>query len=333
MKHVIIGAGIAGITAAETIKQVDYEAEVVLIGVERFFPYRRYLLTEFLCGSVENEDLVYTQAGSLKESGITMRKGQYVKSLNPEEKSIKLEHNEVVHYDKLLIATGGRPGLGPTLRPYKKYIDRYYSLKDVLLLKQKLVSVKSCIVFGEGLSSLDLVLALHKLGKKVTYIVKSPRVDFGSTETDPDDEQAHFLGGTDVEVITDDRIISVEPVEDYYKVMTLKKKELVSDIVFAWDYYKPNIPFIQGTRIEKNVGILVNRQMKTSEEDIYAAGDCVEIYNPLIRDYWINWGWSSAMEQGAIAGKNMVGLEESYQIQESQTFKILRESVEARWWK
>ena len=332
MKHVIIGAGIAGITAAETIKQMDYDAEVILIGGERFFPYRRYLLTEFLCDTVSREQLIYSQPGSLKEAGITMRKGQMVKTIHPEDKAIRFYHHEVLHYDKLLIATGGRPGLGPVLRPFKKHICRYYSMKDVLILKQNLVSIQHCVVFGIGLSSLDLVLALHKLGKKVTYIVKGKTVDI-DTEEDYGDQQEKFLGNTDIEVITDDRIISVEPIDDYYKVVTLKQKELKTDIVFAWDYYKPSLDSIKGTRIEKNVGILVNRQMRTSEEDIYAAGDCVEIYNPVIKNYWINWGWSSAMEQGAVAGKNMVGLDESYQIQESQTFKLLRNSVEARWWK
>ena len=106
MKHIIIGAGVAGITAAKTIKEIDKSAEVVVIGNERFFPYKRFLLTEFLCGSIKKEDLIYFPIESLKELGIKLRKGEYVKAVEPSEKAIKLFHNEVAHYDKLLITTG-----------------------------------------------------------------------------------------------------------------------------------------------------------------------------------------------------------------------------------
>jgi NADPH-dependent 2,4-dienoyl-CoA reductase/sulfur reductase-like enzyme len=333
MKHVIIGAGVAGVTAAQTIKEIDRDAEVVVIGDERIFPYRRYLLTEFLCDSADREELNYTSVEDFRESSIKLRKGQYVKYINPEEKYIKLFHNEVVRYDKLLIATGGRPGLGPVLRPFKKYIQRYYSMKDILVLKKRLASIKECIVFGDGLSSLDLLCGLYNLGKKVTYIVKGPRADFALTESEFYGELHDFLEERGIEVITGDRIISIEPTNGQYRVQTLKQKELTADVIFAWDYYKPNIACIKGTRIEKKLGILVNENMKTSEPDIFAAGDCVEIYHPGIKDYWINFGWPNATEQGKVAGKNMAGISESYKVQETLIFKLMGKALEARWWK
>ncbi len=333
MKHVIIGAGVAGITAAKTIKEIDKNAEVVVIGDEMFFPYKRFLLTEFLCGSIKRDELIFFSMELLKELGIKLRKGEYVKTIEPSRKLIKLLHNEVVHYDKLLIATGGRPGLGLVLRPYKKHIQCYYSMNDILILKKKLPEIQKCIVFGEGVSCLDLISGLCNLEKQVTYIIKGVRADLGLKESEFYGELHDFLEEKGVEIITEDQVASIEKINRHYRVETLRQKELAADIVFAWDCYKPNISCIEDTVIGKKLGILVNVKLETSVEHIYAAGDCVEIYHPGIKNYWINFGLPNALEQGTIAGKNMLGQNEEYKIHDAIAFNLMGKSLKARWWK
>lgn len=332
MKHVIIGAGVAGITAAKTIRELDKEAEIVVIGGEKYFPYKRYLLTEFLCGSVEREELSLFTTKSLKDLDIKLRKGEYVKAVNTDEKLIKLFHNEVVHYDKLLIATGGIPSLGLVLRPYKKHIQRYYSLEDVLVLNEKIPDIHNCIVSGEGVSGLDLICGLTNLGKQVTYIVKGTRADFALQESELYDELHDFIEKKGIEIIAEDQIVSIEKSDNHYRVETLKHNTLMADIVFAWDHYKPNISFLENTSINKESGILVNTRLETSLKDIFAAGDCVEIYHPYINYYWINFGWPNALEQGLIAGKNMLGKNVEYKIHETAVFNLIGKSLRARWW-
>jgi len=333
MKHVIIGAGVAGITAARTIKELDSNAEVVVIGDELFLPYKRYLLTEYLCDSIQRDDLLFFSIKKLNELGIKLRKGEYVKSIEPSEKVIKLHHNEVVHYDKLLIATGGRPGLGLVLRPFKKHIHFYYSLYDTLVLKEKLPEIHKCIVYGDGVSCLDLICVLHNLGKRVTYITRGERATFGLEENDFEGDLHGFLEEKGIEIITEEQIVSVEESDHGYKVETIQQKTLTTDIVFAWDFYKPNISFIEGSGIEKKLGILVNTRLETSEKDIYSAGDCVEIYHPSIKGYWINFGLPNALEQGRVAGSNMTGQNEEYKTQEAIVFNLMGTSLKARWWK
>ena len=276
MKHVIIGAGVAGITAAKTIKELERDAEAVVIGDELFLPYKRYLLSEFLSNSIKRDELLFFSLGMLKELEIKLRKGEYVKSIEPSKKLIKLHHNEVMHYDKLLIATGGSPDLGLVLRPYKKHIHFYYSLYDTLVLKEKLPEIQKCIVFGDGVSCLDLICVLHNLGKQVTYITKGERATFALDEYDFEGELHEFLEEKGIEIITEDQIVSIEESDHGYKVETVQQKMLTTDIVFAWDYYKPNISCIEGSAIEKKLGIIVNVKLETSEEHIYAAGDCVD---------------------------------------------------------
>ena len=333
MKHVIIGAGVAGITAAKTIKELGRDAEVVVIGDELFLPYKRYLLTEYLCDSIQRDDLLFFSVKKLNEMGIKLRKGEYVKSIEPSEKVIKLHNNEVVHYDKLLIATGGHPGLGLVLRPYKRHIPFYYSLYDTLVLKEKLPEIHKCIVFGDGVSCLDLICILHNLGKRVTYITKEERATFGLEEGDFEGDLHDFLKEEGIEIITEEQIVSVEESDQGYKVETIQQKTLTTDIVLAWDYYKPNISFIEGSAIEKKLGILVNTHLETSEKDIYSAGDCVEIYHPCIKDYWINFGLPNALEQGRVAGCNMSGQNEEYKAQEAIVFNLMGTSLKARWWR
>ena len=176
-----------------------------------------------------------------------------------------------MHYDKLLIATGGSPDLGLVLRPYKKHIHFYYSLYDTLVLKEKLPEIQKCIVFGDGVSCLDLICVLHNLGKQVTYITKGERATFALDEYDFEGELHEFLEEKGIEIITEDLIVSIEESDRGYKVETIQQKVLTTDIVFAWDYYKPNISCIEGSAIEKELGILVNTRLETSEEDIYCG--------------------------------------------------------------
>ncbi len=332
MKHVIIGAGIAGVSAADSIRKLDKDAEIVLIGEERYFPYKRYLLTEFLLGSIDSETIFYTSASYFEERKIKLRKGERIKAISPEEKTIKFFHNEIMNYDRLLIATGACPELGPVLRPFRDHIQRYYSLRDILLIKRRLTRLKNAVVFGTGLSTLDVICCLVNLGVQVRYIVKGTRAHLPLIESEFDMDLHEFLCSKGVEILTNDRVVAVRKENDKLQVKTLSQKDLLADIVFAWDYYQPNLAVISGTKIEKKIGILVDQQMRTSVNDIFAAGDCVEIYHPQIKDYWINFGWPNAAEQGEIAGKNMAGAHVEYPIHETIPFNLMGKALKARWW-
>jgi len=238
----------------------------------------------------------------------------------------------VIYYDKLLIATGGIPELGPVLKPFQELVNPYHTLQDVLILKQKISDIDDCLVYGNGLSTLDLLCGLSNLGKKVTFIVNGKFADFPLLEWDTPGTVHEFIQDRGVNVVTGDRVVSVESQGKKYRVQTLNNKEFVTDLVFAWDQYKPNIDIIQGTGIEKKMGILVNLHLETTVPDIFAAGDCVEIYHPGIKNYWINFGWPNALEQGEVAGKNMMGLEEKYKVHEIIVFNLMGKSLRARWW-
>ncbi len=332
MKYVIIGSGASGISAAKTIKQLDPSCDITIINKEHELPYKRFLLTEYLLGNIKKDKLFYLSSEYFKNIKIQLRLGQSVKSINTNDKFIKLEHNEVIHYDKLLISTGGIPDVGPTLKPFKKLIHSYYSLQDIMKLEKLLPETDTCIVTGEGVSTLDLLRTLLHYKKKIIYITQKAKVDFNLPQSNFTDTICDLLSKRGVLIYRSDRIINIKKTKQYYIVKTFSNKEISGDIVFASDYYKPKLDFIEGTKIQKKLGILVDLMMKTSVEDIYAAGDCVEIYHPIIADYWINFGWKNATEQGTIAGQNMTGLNINYNVHDTITFNIMGKSLEGRWW-
>lgn len=332
MNHVIIGAGIAGVSAAQAIKETDNDADVLIIGKEDFAPYRRYLLTEFLCDSIAKVDLTFAPVESLKAMGIKFRRGQSARTINPTEKWVQLDNDDVLYYDRLLIATGGQPNLGHVLRPFLKHIQRYYSLKDVMVLKKKMDSIRKCIVFGEGFSGLDLLAGLFNLGKDVTYITKRERVELPLAEPGFNSGLREFLEEKGIEIITGDQVTSISKFRSHYRVITSKHGDMYGDIVFAWDQYKPYTACIKDTGIEKKTGILVNERLETSVKDIYAAGDCAQMFHPALQDYWTNFGWPNAGAQGEIAGRNMAGGNEEYKINEVLAFNIMGKELKARWW-
>ncbi|HDQ00194.1 MAG TPA: FAD-dependent oxidoreductase [bacterium] len=332
MKYVIIGAGVAGIAAAKTIRSVDSVAEIVLVGKENYLPYRRHRLTEFLCQKVDQQQLYYMSCEDFRALNIHFRKGQSAKFIHPERKCVQLAHNEIINYDRLLIATGGCPQTGPAMRSFAKHLHRYYDLTDVLLLKRNLPNFNHCIVSGSGLSSLDLMAALRNLGKKVTYLTPQPRAQFPLLEQQFANDVHQFLEQQQIDIITHDRIIGIEKKDGKYQVITLNGNQLLTDLVFGWDYYQPDIGWIETTGIDRKTGILVDLHLRTSVEDIFAAGDCVEIYHPVLKNYWINFGRPNAEQQGEIAARNMTGQNVEYQIQDTIVFNLMGKPLTARWW-
>lgn len=332
MRHIIVGAGAAGIAAAKAIRAVDCAAEIILIGEEAFSPYRRYLLTDYLCGAVDEDDLFQFSEDYLRDKNISYRKGQRVTRVRPRDKALDLEHREVLRYDKLLVATGRCPNLGPVLRPFRQCVRSYHALEDVLVLREQLGELKHVIVSGHGVNKLDLIHGLCRLDKAVTYIVKGKSLEVPFLEPASEKAVDASLAAKGVEVIYDDRVIAVCSAERGYRVKTFNGRVLETDLVFASQSHEPNLACIRDAGIEAKSGILVDLRMRTTAEDVYAAGDCVEIYHPVLRNYWINFGWPNAIDQGTVAGRNMAGLDEEYRINETLVFNLLGKPLAARWW-
>ena len=334
MKYVIIGSGIAAISAAKEIDKISRNSNITIIGKEPILPYKRYLLTEFFCNNIKDLELFYNTENlfNSKRNRVSLRKGEFIKSIDTRNMTVKFHHNEIMKYDKLLIATGGVPVLNHNLKKYSQYITRYYSYRDILTIKKKINEIKHVVVSGEGLSILDLLNALIKQKKQITYIINGSKTDFHLLDKNINEELHELLSAKDIRIIGNDKIERIEKQDGKFTVSTFKEIEIKCDMICAWDQYRPNIDFINGTDIEKQYGILIDQYFQTNIDNIYAAGDCVEIYHPVLKDYWINFGWPNALKQGFLAGKNMAGEEKEYNIKDTLTFNLDGRPLKARWW-
>ncbi len=332
MRHVIVGAGAAGLAAAKTIKTADYDAEVVMIGAERCLPYQRFRLTDYLCGSLSEDDIFHTSRAFFEEMDISLIRGHGVVRILPGSKSLVLDDGSQITYDKLLIATGRCPALDGRLRPFSHCIHPYYTFEDAVLLKRRLPSLEHIVVSGRGVSKLDLIHAMRRLGKRVTYIIRSSKVDVPLATTEINEGVDALLVDKGVEMVREDRPVRIEEAPRGYRVVTEKGRSIDADIVFASVSFEPNLGCIRDSGIEARNGILVDQAMHTSVPDIYGAGDCVEVFHREQRNYWIGYGWSNALQQGVVAGRNMVGIHEEYLINETIAFNLLGKSLTTRWW-
>ena len=332
MRHVIVGAGAAGLAAAKTIKTTDYDAEVLMIGAERCMPYQRFRLTDYLCGAISEEEIFHTSKEFFEEMEISLRRGHEVDHINPAEHTLELDNGETIHYDKLLVSTGRSPVLDATLRPYARLIHPYYTFDDAVLLRRRLPALEHVIVSGRGVSKLDLIHAMRRLGKRVTYIIRGSKVEIPLANQDICDGVDTLLIEKGVEMIRDDRPTSIEATAGGYRVHTEQGRSIDGDVVFASVSFEPNLRCIRDSGIEAKNGILVDRAMQTSVSDVYGAGDCVEVYHPDLRNYWISYGWPNAIQQGVVAGRNMVGVHEECQIHETIAFNLHGGPLAPHWW-
>jgi nitrite reductase (NADH) large subunit len=332
MRHVIVGAGAAGMAAARAIRKLDDRAEIVVVSDEPFPPYRRYLLTEYLCRVIGDDGILQCGEDLLRELDIKLRKGERVTRIHPEQKAVRLEHDQLLSYDRLLIATGRCPNLGPVLQSFRKCIQTYYTMEDAKILQKCLQGVQRVVVTGTGVSRLDLIGGLLRLGKSVTYILRGPKVEVPFLDPASESTVDAALVRRGVEIVRCDRIASIAPLARGYRVKTQQGREYEADLVFAAQSHEPNLACAREVGIEAKSGILVDLCMRTTLPDVYAAGDCVEIYHPGLRNYWINFGWPNAVQQGTVAGHNMAGHHEEYRINETLVFNLLGKPVTARWW-
>ena len=309
---VIIGCGQAGGQAAASLRQEKYEGPITMIGQEPYIPYQRPPLTkQYLSGEQEKEKLSLRQESFYSEKEINLMLETSVLSLDPHKKELQLEKGETVTYDKLLIATGGRPRKlevdGHTLKGihYLRNIDDVDAIKTQMSISQNLVIV------GGGYIGLEVASVAIKKGLTVSVLEMESRIleRVTTEEMSAFYHQLHTDEG--VNILTSTQAKAFKGSETVGSVVC-GDHEIPADLVIVGIGILPNTEMAEAAGLETNNGLVVDEHCRTSNEHIFAAGDCTNHPNPILNRRLRLESVPNAMEQGRVAASNMLGGSKSY---------------------
>ena len=307
MKYAIIGGSAAGISCAEILRKHDKAAEITLISDERFSLYSRCLLTYLIAGSIEENNLYFKDKSFYEDDNIKIFLGKRAVSIDAKKKTITLEDKTEVAYDKLLLATGAMPKRIDIPGADKKGVFTVRKIDDARQIMEMMDNVKEIAVLGGGLIGLRDAYALRKRGKRVTVIVKSPQILSQMVDADAARIIAVVLEKNGIKIMTGvaaKEILGGTTVEG---ILLDNGEKLNSQMVIIGKGVKANTELASSCGLKVEEGIMVDEFLRTSDKDIFAAGDCAQAFDIARGEKRINALWPCAVEQGQIAAMNMLG--------------------------
>lgn len=312
MNIVIIGAGPAGVSVAETLRAHDKECEIVMFSAEPYPPYSPpAMIDHFLTGSQAH---LWRPANWPAQTGVDYHSGVEVTAIQPQTHSITLHDGSKVDYDRLVLATGG--SLYAPLAGYDLpgiYNFKSLSAAEALVRKVKSGQASSAIIVGAGFIGMEIALLLRELGVKVTQIemldqVMSTMLDAQTAAVALDILRER---GVDVRLRTK---ASAFVGEKQAEGVQLESGEILrADLLIAATGVKPNLKLLEGSGIEHKWGITVDDHLRTSAMDVYAAGDAAETVDRLTGETYVHAIFPNAIEQGRVVGLNLAGIDTIYE--------------------
>jgi nitrite reductase (NADH) large subunit len=300
MKHVIVGSGVAGVTAAQAIRQADADAEIHLFGAEPYPYYRRPQLWEFIAGQIEQGALTYRPAEWYAERGIELHLGTEVTALAPAAHHIVLASGGQVAYDRLLLATGARSFIPPCEGTEKDGVFALRSLDDALAIKAYARGIDTAIVVGGGLLGLETARALHTAGLDVTVVEFFPYLLPRQLDEEGAQVLEALLKAQGLHVITSATTTAILGVPCADCIQLQSGAKVTGDMVLFSTGVRSDVTLAKEADLKVNRGVIVDEHLQTSAEDIYAAGDVAEFDGKV---YGII---PPAIEQARVAAANMV---------------------------
>ncbi len=312
MKYVIAGNGVAGMRAAESIRQFDPAGQITMIGDEAGPPYCRPMISLVLEGAVDADRLPIRSPRFYEETNIRPLLGSRITKIDVARRSVATEAGDAIDYDKLLIATGADP------RPVKaegldlENISYMRTQRHVQSMLAGLNGAQNALVLGGGLVGFKAAYGLMRRGLNVTMLIRS-----GYPLSMQVDEAAGQMvreelisRGLDVRVNVE--AVGFEGNASVRRAFLSDSSEVACDLVVIGKGVLPALSFVPRDKIDVDLGIVVNGCMETSCPGVYAAGDVAEYVDIARKTPWVNAIWPEAVSQGKIAGMNMAGRKVSY---------------------
>ena len=313
MVYLIIGNGPAGVSAVESIRQVDNQGRIILVSKENNPPYSRIMTPEYMTGEVKEEDIFNRGTDFYVEYNVETRLGRVVEKVIPEQSLVALDDGEQISYDKLLIASGSRPIIPSWISPDMKGVFTLWDKIDSESINLYLPGVNKAVIIGGGLVGLQMARSLTAYGVNVTIIEKMNRLMPLQLDETASAMVKEVLENNGVKVLLDTEVISLDIENQKVRAVRTQETEIATDMVLCSVGVRPNLEMIYNTSLELEQGLLVDEYLQTNIANIYAAGDIAQALCNLSGDRKLRALWPCAIQQGKIAGTNMAGGSQRYE--------------------
>ncbi len=305
--YLIIGNGIAGLSATEEIRKKDENASILIVSEEKPSTYWRTRLSELICKDFEEEEIFVKKEPWYNEKHIEERLSTKVEKIDPEKRIAYLEDGEEIEFGKALIATGARAFVPPITNIDSKGVFAIRTVDDLRSFKEYVADKKEVVVIGGGILGLEAAFSAQKLGLNITVIesfdyLLARQLDRELSEKLEENLNnmgiTTYTGKNTQEILTKDGAVCGVKLAD--------GTEIPADAIMVQAGIRSNIKMAQESGLETDRGVIVNDHLETGHEGIFAAGDCAQI-----GQFTVGL-WTSSQEMGKIAGHNMTGDSESY---------------------
>jgi NADPH-dependent 2,4-dienoyl-CoA reductase/sulfur reductase-like enzyme len=308
-RTVIVGAGIAGVSAAAAMRRTDYGGEIDLLGAEPELPYRRPPVSkEIVRGEKTPDEIRIKKPEWYEQQSVNLRTGVTVASVDIDAHVVRLADGEDIAYDQLLLATGGRarnPWSAAGIRTLR-------TLADAPDLQAELAPGHHLIVVGAGLIGSEIAASARQMGSDVTLLETAalplPRLlppELGELYVD-----LHKSEGTDLH--TGVEVASIDDEDGHTVVRASDGRTWSAPVVVVAVGMEPNVELAEAAGIEVANGIVVDEHGRTSAPDVFAAGDVANQPNGVLGGRHRVEHWQGSQNHGTAIGKVMAGGEDPF---------------------
>jgi len=309
---VIVGASLAGATAASTLRDEGFDGDIRLIGAEAQLPYNRPPLSKgYLRREVDFEGQLVKPAEYYREQRIELTLGTRATALDAGKKVVALESGERVAYDRLLVATGGRNRTVSVPGAQLSGIFQLRTVEDCDRIRAVVQRGRHAVAMGFGFIGSEVAASLRQLGVEVTAI-EGARVPLARVVGE---EVGQVLAGIHrekgVNLIAEDSVAAFEGDGRVERVRTGKGRVLECDLVVAGIGIVPNSELLASAGAQVDNGVLVDARCRTSLPDVFAAGDVTNHAHPIFGRLRVEH-WNNGFQQGRAAAQSLLGREQPY---------------------
>lgn len=306
--YLIIGNGIAGLSATEEIRKKDADAKILIVSAEKPSTYWRTRLSDLISKEFNDDDIYVKKEPWYSERHIDERLQTAVDKLDLDRNVAVLSDGEEIEYAKALLATGAHPFVPPIKNISSDGVFAIRTIDDLMNFKDYVNGKDKVIVIGGGILGLEAAYSAKLLGKKVTVIESFDYLLSRQLDQDLSQKLESTLNDMGISTYTGKNTSEILSKDG--KVIGVKLDDgstIDADAIMVQAGVRSNVEVAKNSGLEVDRGIIVDDTLQTEKENVFAAGDCAQIGNFTIGL------WTSSQEMGKIAGHNMTGSNECYE--------------------